>query len=81
MTMHPASVSSCQFNLIFNFNFISFSLSKMSAEYTASILVYAPNFMIPPSKPSYLVETECCYNGFEPLTLFAFRVHTHVMGK
>ena len=36
---------------------------------------------IPPQTPSYLVPTKCCYAGFEPAHGFAYRVHTHALGR
>jgi hypothetical protein len=36
---------------------------------------------IPPKTPSYLVPTKCCYTGFEPAHGFAYRVHTHALGR
>lgn len=27
------------------------------------------------------IPNECCYQGHQPLTTFAFRVHTHLLGR
>jgi hypothetical protein len=42
---------------------------------------YASYFTIPPRKKQHFVLNHCCYRGFQPLTSFAVRVHTHTMGK
>jgi hypothetical protein len=45
------------------------------------MLSYASYFNIPPRKKQHYVLNHCCYRGFQPLTSFAVRVHTHTMGK
>ncbi len=47
----------------------------------AGMLAFAVGFEIPPNQESVIVPNECCYSGFEDLTGFAFRVHTHAMGR
>jgi len=42
---------------------------------------YASYFTIPPGKPKHPIENQCCYSGFEILKGFAFRVHTHALGR
>lgn len=49
--------------------------------YSAGMLSYASYFSIPPRKPQHYVLNHCCYRGFQPLTSFAVRVHTHTLGK
>jgi peptidylamidoglycolate lyase len=49
--------------------------------YSAGMLSYASYFSIPPRKPQHFVLNHCCYRGFQPLTSFAVRVHTHTLGK
>lgn len=49
--------------------------------FSAGMMMYASYFQIPPQLPSYLVPTKCCYAGFEPAHGFAFRVHTHALGR
>ena len=56
-------------------------LNKEASERTASMIMYAAGFEIPPRVEKHPVENECCYSGFEPLTTVAFRVHTHEMGR
>ena len=43
--------------------------------------MFATGFTIPKRTPSYLVPMECCYDGPQPLTAVAFRVHTHTLGR
>lgn len=57
------------------------SLQDTPVPFSAGLLSYASYFTIPPGKKSYLVQNNCCYRGFQPLTTFAVRVHTHTMGK
>lgn len=47
----------------------------------AGMLSYASWFTIPPGKHSHLVQNNCCYRGWLPLTTFAMRVHTHTLGR
>jgi peptidylamidoglycolate lyase len=49
--------------------------------FSAGLLSYASWFSIPPRKQHFLVQNSCCYRGFQPLTTFAVRVHTHTMGR
>jgi hypothetical protein len=49
--------------------------------FSAGMMMYASYFQIPPQTPSHLVPTRCCYAGFEPTHGFAFRVHTHALGR
>ena len=49
--------------------------------FSAGLLSFASGFVIPPKTKSTLVENECCYNGHQPLTTFAMRVHTHSLGR
>ena len=47
----------------------------------AGILMFATSFVIPPRTPDFHVAMECCYDGPQPLTAVAFRVHTHALGR
>ncbi|KAK2080406.1 hypothetical protein QBZ16_000259 [Prototheca wickerhamii] len=47
----------------------------------AGVWSFASRFSIPPGKPSYLVQNECCYAAAEPAVATAARVHTHAMGR
>jgi hypothetical protein len=49
--------------------------------FSAGLMSYASWFSIPPRKEHFLVQNSCCYRGFQPLTTFAVRVHTHTMGR
>ena len=49
--------------------------------YSGGVIAFAAGFTIPPKTKSYLVANECCYNGHQPLTTFAMRVHTHTLGR
>ena len=49
--------------------------------YSAGLLSYASWFTIPPRQKQHLVPNRCCYRGFQPLTTFAVRVHTHALGR
>jgi peptidylamidoglycolate lyase len=49
--------------------------------FSAGLMSYASWFSIPPRKQHFLVQNSCCYRGFQPLTTFAVRVHTHTMGR
>ncbi|KAK9814322.1 hypothetical protein WJX72_004044 [[Myrmecia] bisecta] len=56
-------------------------LSPEQVPYAAGMINYASTFTLPPKQQSTLVPNQCCYNGFETLHGFAFRVHTHVLGR
>lgn len=56
-------------------------LTSAPVPYSAGLVAYASGFSVPPRKNSTLVPNECCYSGFEPLHGFAFRVHTHALGR
>eukprot|EP00878_Enallax_costatus_P000444 GHUV01000535.1.p1 GENE.GHUV01000535.1~~GHUV01000535.1.p1 ORF type:complete len:875 (+),score=241.60 GHUV01000535.1:368-2992(+) len=60
---------------------VRLDLEDTPVPFSAGLLSYASFFSIPPGKKSYLVQNNCCYRGFQPLTTFAVRVHTHTMGK
>jgi hypothetical protein len=46
-----------------------------------SVLAFAQGFSLPPLKPQVLVPNTCCYTMARPLAAFAFRVHTHALGR
>lgn len=56
-------------------------LTENPVQFSAGLMAFAASFSIPPQKETYPVPNECCYSGFEPLTAFAYRVHTHSMGR
>eukprot|EP00210_Caulerpa_lentillifera_P005706 g5457.t1 len=60
---------------------IVLKLSEEASEKTASVLMYASFFSIPPRQNRYPVRNKCCYSGFEPIHTVAFRVHTHELGR
>ncbi|KAI8471286.1 MAG: PHM/PNGase F domain-containing protein [Monoraphidium minutum] len=60
---------------------VSLSLQRDPVPFSAGLLSYASWFSIPPRKKEHLVVNACCYRGFQPLTTFAVRVHTHTMGR
>ena len=43
--------------------------------------MFAAGFTIPARAPDYHVSMSCCYDGTQPLTAVAFRVHTHTLGR
>ena len=49
--------------------------------FSAGMMMYASFFQIPPRVETHLVPTRCCYSGFEPAHGFAYRVHTHALGR
>eukprot|EP00959_Pyramimonas_sp_CCMP1952_P038642 808749-Pyramimonas_sp.AAC.1 len=44
-----------------------------SKKYKAGLLSFAARFAIPPRRKEHVVSNTCCYNGNEPIHLFAFR--------
>lgn len=56
-------------------------MTRQSTPFSAGMINYAKYFTIPPGKPSHPIENQCCYSGFEILKGFAFRVHTHALGR
>lgn len=57
------------------------SVQDTPLPYSAGMLSYASFFTIPPRKKQHFVLNSCCYRGFQPLTSFAVRVHTHTLGR
>eukprot|EP00197_Chlamydomonas_leiostraca_P013619 CAMPEP_0202860488 /NCGR_PEP_ID=MMETSP1391-20130828/2163_1 /ASSEMBLY_ACC=CAM_ASM_000867 /TAXON_ID=1034604 /ORGANISM="Chlamydomonas leiostraca, Strain SAG 11-49" /LENGTH=823 /DNA_ID=CAMNT_0049539651 /DNA_START=226 /DNA_END=2694 /DNA_ORIENTATION=+ len=60
---------------------VQLTLHSHATSYAAGLMAYAASFVIPPNTRSTLVDDECCYQGHQQLTTFAFRVHTHVLGR
>ncbi|EFJ48883.1 hypothetical protein VOLCADRAFT_120843 [Volvox carteri f. nagariensis] len=60
---------------------VTLVLKPHAVPYAAGMLSYASYFQIPPGQPSHLVENSCCFKAHQPLTMFAVRVHTHVLGR
>ncbi|KAF6260690.1 PHM/PNGase F domain-containing protein [Scenedesmus sp. NREL 46B-D3] len=60
---------------------VRLTLQDSPVPFSAGLLSYASWFSIPPRKQHFLVQNNCCYRGFQPLTSFAVRVHTHTMGR
>ena len=46
-----------------------------------SVIAYAQGFTLPPRRERVDVHNTCCYVGARPLEAFAFRVHTHALGR
>ncbi len=60
---------------------VQLSLTPSPVPFSAGMIAYAATFEIPPGKLDHPVENGCCYEGFETLQAFSFRVHTHAMGR
>ena len=60
---------------------ITLRMTRQSTPFSAGMVNYAQYFTIPPGKPQHPIENQCCYSGFEILKGFAFRVHTHALGR
>ncbi|GIL97341.1 hypothetical protein Vretimale_2809 [Volvox reticuliferus] len=60
---------------------VTLVLKPHSVPYAAGMLTYASWFEVPPGKESHLVENTCCFKSYQPLTMFAVRVHTHTLGR
>lgn len=60
---------------------IRLRMTTKSTPFSAGMINYASYFTIPPGKPKHPIENQCCYSGFEILKGFAFRVHTHALGR
>lgn len=60
---------------------VRLSLTRQPQPLAAGMVHFASWFSIPPHQPSHHIDNRCCYNGFEPAEGFAFRVHTHMLGR
>ena len=60
---------------------VKLHLSPDPIPYSAGLIAFASGFTIPQGRDSVPISNECCYSGFEPLHGFAFRVHTHKLGR
>jgi len=56
-------------------------LTRERLPLAAGLLAFASDFSIPAATPEYTVATSCCYDGPQPLTVLAFRVHAHALGR
>ena len=56
-------------------------MTSKSTPFSAGMINYASYFTIPPGQAKHPIENQCCYSGFEILKGFAFRVHTHALGR
>jgi len=60
---------------------IKVRLTDAHIPFSAGMMMFASTFQIPPRQESHLVPNQCCYSGFEPAHGFAYRVHTHMLGR
>ena len=60
---------------------IRLRMTSKSTPFSAGMINYASYFTIPPGQAKHPIENQCCYSGFEILKGFAFRVHTHALGR
>jgi peptidylamidoglycolate lyase len=60
---------------------VRLTLSPAATRFSAGVVTFAAGFVVPPRAPAHRVPNRCCYSGFEPLEAFAFRVHTHALGR
>ena len=60
---------------------VRLKLTDAALPFSAGMMMFASYFTIPPGLPSHHVPTRCCYSGFEPTHGFAYRVHTHALGR
>ena len=60
---------------------VRLKLTDAALPFSAGMMMYASFFQIPPHAETHLVPTRCCYAGFEPAQGFAYRVHTHALGR
>lgn len=60
---------------------VRLSLTRQPQPLAAGMVHFASWFSIPARQPSHHIDNRCCYNGFEPAEGFAFRVHTHMLGR
>jgi hypothetical protein len=60
---------------------VRLKLTSAHVPFSAGMMMYASYFELPPGKPSHPVNNKCCYSGFEPAHGFAYRVHTHALGR
>ncbi|KAG2440171.1 hypothetical protein HXX76_004284 [Chlamydomonas incerta] len=60
---------------------VTLLLKPHAVPYAAGLVSFASWFTLPPGKKSHPIVNTCCYKGYEPLTMFAVRVHTHALGR
>ena len=60
---------------------VRLTLTPDRTPFLAGMMMYASTFHIPPGRKSTLVANRCCLAGFQPAHGFAFRVHTHQLGR
>eukprot|EP00198_Chlamydomonas_reinhardtii_P008225 XP_001697562.1 peptidylglycine alpha-amidating monooxygenase [Chlamydomonas reinhardtii] len=60
---------------------VTLLLKPHAVPYAAGLVSFASWFTIPPGKKSHPIVNTCCYKGYEALTMFAVRVHTHGLGR
>ena len=60
---------------------VHLTLTSAPVPYSAGMITYASMFSLPAKTPSTKISNACCYSGNEALQPFAFRVHTHALGR
>ncbi|PNG99073.1 putative peptidyl-glycine alpha-amidating monooxygenase T19B4.1, partial [Tetrabaena socialis] len=60
---------------------VTLLLKPHAVPYAAGLVSFASWFSIPPLTKSHLIKNSCCFKSYQPLTMFAVRVHTHALGR
>jgi len=60
---------------------VRLALTADPVPFAAGLTMFARFFSLPPHTPAVAVPNACCLRGFEPAHAFAFRVHTHDLGR
>ncbi|KXZ51597.1 hypothetical protein GPECTOR_12g561 [Gonium pectorale] len=60
---------------------VTLVLKPHAVPYAAGLVSFASWFTLPPGKKSHVIDNTCCFKSYQPLTVFAARVHTHTLGR
>lgn len=60
---------------------VTLVLKPHAVPYAAGVVSYASWFSIPPGQKSHKIRNSCCFKSYQPLNMFAVRVHTHALGR
>ncbi|KAI1731404.1 NHL repeat domain-containing protein [Ditylenchus destructor] len=64
-----------------DFSGVTLHLSESRPRYVAAVYLFVTGQPIPPHQPAFLNNMSCSYNSDTELHPFAFRTHTHAMGR
>ncbi|CAJ0571481.1 unnamed protein product, partial [Mesorhabditis spiculigera] len=66
---------------VLDYSGVTLHLSDETPRYLSAVMLFVAGYPIPPKMPQFQSNMSCPYEGETELHPFAFRTHTHAMGK